>query len=313
MGNTKEKQESINVDIRLSKTQTNAWEYLTDNVTTEVVFGGGVAGGKTFLLALWVCAMSVQYPDTRWLVARTVLQQMKLTTMKTIFEVLQIMGLKSGEHYTFNGQNNVITFYNKSEIIFKDIQFNPSDSNFDSLGSLEITGCAIDEAAQATRTAYSVLKSRIRYRLTEYGLKPKILMTTNPGTNFIKTDFYDLYMKDQLPPTKKFIQSLITDNSNISQDYIDNLRTLPMIQQRRLLQGDWNFSEDEDNVFDYESITSSIFRNDMDINGVKYMSCDIARLGADKTVIVIWVGLTIIDIKIYEKLDTVQVSNYIKE
>ena len=306
-------QEPNKIDVRLSKTQSRCWEYLTDTETTEVVFGGGVAGGKTFLLALWVCSMSIQYPETRWLVARTVLQQMKLTTMKTIFEVLSLMGMKSGQHYSFNGQNNVITFYNKSEIIFKDIQFNPSDSNFDSLGSLEITGCAIDEAAQATRTAYSVLKSRIRYKLTEYGLKPKILMTTNPGTNFIKSDFYDLYMKDELPSTKKFVQSLITDNPHISQDYIDNLKTLPEIQQRRLLRGDWNFSDGEDNVFDYDSITTSVFRNNLNPNDTMYLSCDIARFGQDKTIICIWSGLCLLDIKVFEKIDTVQVSNEIKE
>lgn len=310
----KKKVENTNtIDIRLSKTQSKCWEYLTDQKTTEIVFGGGVAGGKTFLLALWVCSMSVKYTGTRWLVARTVLQQMKLTTMKTIFEVLQMMGLKSGTHYTFNGQNNVITFYNGSEIIFKDIQFNPSDSQFDSLGSLEVSGVAIDEAAQATRVAYSVLKSRIRFKLVEYGLKPKIFMTCNPGTNFVKTDFYDLYMKDTLPPTKQFIQSLITDNPHISQDYLDNLRTLPIIQQRRLLDGDWNFNEDENSVFEYESISSSIFKKEPNDNDQKYMSVDVARMGADSTVICIWVGLTIVDIKVFKKLDTVQVSEEIKE
>lgn len=301
------------VDIKLTKTQTRAWEYLMDNHTTEILAGGGVAGGKTFLGCLWIISMSIQYPNTRYLIGRTVLQTLKLTTLKTLLEILSLMKLRSGEHYTYNQQNNVITFYNGSEIIMKDLQFNPSDPNFDTLGSLEITAAFLDEAQQLTRTAYSVVKSRIRYKLNEYNLKPKVLLTCNPGTNFLKSDFYDLYMKDELPPNKVFVQSLITDNPHISKDYLENLRTLPTVQQKRLLEGSWTFNEDENNVFDYDSIISSVFRKDLNENDHKYLSCDIARLGQDKTVICVWVGLCVVDIKVYEKLDTVQVSQEIKE
>ena len=307
-----EKQQS-SIDIKLTKTQTRAWEYLMDNHTTEILAGGGVAGGKTFLGCLWIISMSIQYPNTRYLIGRTVLQTLKLTTLKTLLDILSLMKLRSGEHYTYNQQNNVITFYNGSEIIMKDLQFNPSDPNFDTLGSLEITAAFLDEAQQLTRTAYSVVKSRIRYKLNEYSLKPKVLLTCNPGTNFLKSDFYDLYMKDELPPNKVFVQSLITDNPHISKDYLENLRTLPTVQQKRLLEGSWTFNEDENNVFDYDSIISSVFRHDLNENDHKYLSCDIARLGQDKTVICVWVGLCVVDIKVFEKLDTVQVSNEIKE
>lgn len=257
--------------------------------------------------------MCIQYPGTRYLIGRTVLQTLKLTTLKTLLEVLSMMGMKAGEHYTYNQQNNVITFYNGSEIILKDLQYNPSDPNFDSLGSLEITSCFLDESQQLTRTAYSVVKSRIRFKLNEYGLRPKCLLTCNPGTNFLKTDFYDPWIKDELPQGRVFVQSLITDNPHISQDYLENLRTLPPVQQKRLLEGSWTFNEDENNVFDYDSIITSVFRNNINPNDQKYLSCDIARLGQDKTVICIWVGLCLIDVKIFEKMDTAQVSNEIKE
>ena len=308
-----EKQESNSIDIRLTRTQTKMWEYLTDNHTTEVLAGGGVAGGKSFLGALWICSNCIQYPGTRWLIGRTVLQTLKLTTLKTTFEVLSMMGMKAGEHYTYNQQNNVITFYNKSEIILKDLDYQPADGQYDRLGSLEISGAFLDEAQQLTRVAYSVVKSRIRYKLNEYNLKPKALLTCNPGTNFLKTDFYDPWVKDELPPNRVFVQSLITDNPHVSKDYIKNLRTLPPVQQKRLLEGSWSFNEDENNVFDYDSIITSVFRHDLNPNDQKYLSCDIARLGQDKTVICIWVGLCLIDVKIFEKMDTAQVSNEIKE
>lgn len=301
------------IDINLTKSQTKAWEYLNDKKTTDIVFGGGVSGGKTWLGSLWIATMCITYPETRYLIGRTVLQTLRLTTLKTFLEVLRTMGLKADEHYTYNQQTSVITFYNKSEVILKDLQYNPSDPQFDSLGSLEITAAFLDESQQLTRTAYSVVKSRIRYKLNEYNLKPKTLLTCNPGTNFLKTDFYDPYIKDELPETKQFIQSLITDNPHVSEDYLANLRTLPPVQQKRLLEGSWTFNEDEDNVFDYDSITASIYRHNINPNDKKYMSVDVARFGSDKTVICIWVGLCIIDIKVFEKLDTVQVSDEIKE
>jgi PBSX family phage terminase large subunit len=303
----------MEIDINLTKKQTEAWKYLTDNTTTDICFGGGVSGGKTWLGSLWIISSSLTYPGTRWLIGRTVLQTLKLTTLKTFLEVLSSMGLKSDEHYTYNQQSNVITFSNKSEVILKDLQYNPSDSQFDNLGSLEITGAFLDESQQLTRLAYSVVKSRIRYKLTKYNLKPKVLLTCNPATNFLKSDFYDRWIKDELPFNIKFVQSLITDNPHVSEDYLDNLKTLPLVQQKRLLQGSWTFNEDEDNVFDYDSIVSSIYRNNINTTEQKYLSVDVARFGSDKTVICVWVGLTIIDIKILEQLDTVQVSDHIKE
>ena len=300
-------------DIKLSKTQTRCWEYLNDDKTTEILYGGGVAGGKSFILCLWVITQCIQYPETRHLIGRTVLQTLKLTTLKTFFQVCNMMGLKPVEHYNYNQQNNVITFYNGSEVILKDLQYQPSDPDANFLGSLEITSASIDEAQQVDRNVYSVLKSRIRYKLIQYNLKPKILLTANPGTNFIKTDFYDPWVKEELPDNIQFVQSLITDNPHISQDYIDNLNTLPTIQKRRLLYGDWSYNEDESSVFNIDSITSSLFRNIPNNKDQKYLSCDIARFGSDSTVIVVWVGLTIVDIKVLKKLDTVEVSNEIRD
>ena len=61
-----------------------------------------------------------------------------------------MMSLKSGEHFTYNGQSNVITFNNGSEIILKDLAFQPSDPNYDSLGSMEVSAIFIDESTQIT-------------------------------------------------------------------------------------------------------------------------------------------------------------------
>jgi hypothetical protein len=171
----------------------------------------------------------------------------------------------------------------------------------------------VDEAAQISRMTYNILMSRIRFKLNEYGLIPKIYLTLNPSNNWLKSEFYIPWSKDELPNNIKFIRATALDNPHLPPSYIETLRNLPKQQMERLLMGNWDYMEEEDLVFDYDSIITSVFRHDINPNDQKYLSCDIARLGQDKTVICIWVGLILVDVKVFEKLDTVSVSNEIRE
>jgi PBSX family phage terminase large subunit len=303
----------MEISINPTKRQSQAWKYLTDNKTNVVLFGGSAGGGKSWLGCLWITTLCLQYPGTRYLIGRAVLTQLKLTTLNTLFELLGQMGLKSGEHYTYNGQSNVLTFYNKSEIIFKDLAYNPSDPNYDSLGSLEITAAFIDEAAQITSLAYNIVKSRIRFKLNEYNFIPKILMTCNPANNWIKKDFYLPYVQDQLDENKIFLPSLPMDNPHLPASYIDMLKELPPMQRKRLLEGDWNYMDDSDSLFDFDSISNSVFKDKPNPQDKRYISLDVARFGEDRSVAVVWNGLVVIEIKVYRKLSATELSSEIKE
>jgi len=309
----KEESKSTTIDLRLTKKQSEAFTYLTDDTTNVLCFGSGAGSGKSLLGCIWIVWQCLQYPGTRHLIGRAVLTQLRLTTQRTLIEALQMMGMKAGTHYKFNQQTNIVSIYNGSEIILKDLADHPSDLMKDSLGSLEITSCFVDEAAQISRMTYSILMSRIRFKLNEYNLPPKMFLTLNPSNNWLKSEFYSPWVKEILPNNIKFIRATAMDNPHLPPSYIQSLRNLPKQQMERLLMGNWDFLEEEDLVFDYESITSSIFRNDINQNDQKYMSCDIARFGDDSTVICVWIGLCLIDVKVLKKLDTVEVSNEIKE
>jgi hypothetical protein len=301
------------IDINLTKKQTIAWKLLFDDKTNEVLYGGSAGAGKSWLGCLWIVTLCIKHEGIRCLIGRTVLQQLKLTTLNTLFETLQAMNLKSGEHYTYNGQSNVITFYNKSEIILKDLAYQPSDPNYDSLGGLELTAVFVDEAAQIPQLAYNILKSRIRFKLTEYKLIPKILMTCNPGQVWLKKVFYLPYIQDALEETKAFVPALPLDNPHLPSTYIEMLKSLPSSQRKRLLEGDWNYESESDNLFDFDLISSAIFRNVPQGTDKKYMSVDVARFGADRSVVAIWVGLTVVELLVYSKLSTVELSSHIKD
>jgi len=303
----------MEIDINLTKKQSQAWKLLMDDKTNIVLYGGSAGAGKSWLGCLWVTTLCLKYNGIRCLIGRTVLQQLKLTTLNTLFEVLQQMGLKSGEHYVYNGQSNVITFNNKSEIILKDLQFQPSDPNFDSLGGIEITACFIDEAAQISYLAYNILKSRIRFKLTEYNLEPKMLMTCNPGQVWLKKEFYIPYIQETLDPSKAFVPALPLDNPHLPSSYIEMLKSLPPSQRRRLLEGDWNYMEEDDSLFNFDHISSSVFKFIPQPTDKKYLSVDVARFGGDRSVVVVWSGLVALEVKVYTKLSTTELSTEITD
>ena len=285
----------MNIDANFTHTQEQAIEYLFDKTTTEVLFGGAAGGGKSWVGCSWLVLMCVKYPKTRYLMGRSKLDALKKTTLNTFFEVCETWGLKAGKHYNFNGGSNILTFYNKSEVMLKDLFLYPSDRNFDNLGSLEITGAFIDEANQITEKAKNIVASRMRYKLDDYGLIPKMLMTCNPAKNWVYTQYYRPAKDGTQKPHRKFIQSLVDDNKYISKYYKTQLQTLDELSKQRLLFGNWEYDSTKDSLIEYDAILNMFSQKG--VAGDKYISCDVARFGADKTVIMLWEGLHIINIR----------------
>jgi len=256
-----------------------------------VLFGGGAGGSKTFTGCLWQIQRRLTYAGTRSVIGRSKLKNLKATTLNTFFEVAQdFCGLKPNEHFTYNAQDSTITFFNDSIIYLKDLFLYPSDPDFTSLGGLEITDAFVDECAEVTQKAVNILNSRIRFKLDKYNLIPKTLMTCNPTKTWLYSEFYKPYKEDRMQDHRKFIQSLVRDNTEISEHYIKQLEKLDKVSRQRLLLGDWEYNEDDALLFDYDSI-HDMFTNKLE-GGLKYITCDVARFGSDKTIIILWNGLT---------------------
>ena len=297
--------------MKLTVKQTIALDYLEDNITNEVLFGGGAGGGKTALGCYFQIKRRLKYPETRGLIGRAVLKTLKETTLVSFFQVAKIQGLVANEHYRYNGQSNQIEFFNGSVILLKDLFQYPSDPNFDELGSLEITDSFIDEANQVTDKAKNIVKSRIRFKLDDYDLIPKQLYTCNPAKNWTYSEFYKPDRDAELEPNKKFIQSLVDDNPFISKHYKQNLLTLDKESKERLLFGNWEYLSDPSSLIEYDKIINS-FSNTFVSSGDKYITCDIARFGNDSTVIGVWSGLRV-KVYRYSKKSIVEVANIVKQ
>ncbi|MFO0387608.1 MAG: phage terminase large subunit [Flavobacteriales bacterium] len=292
--------------------QIEALHHLSGKSDAELVLYGGSAGsGKSWLGCRWQIMRRLKYTGTRGLIGRSKLDTLKKTTLRTFFEVCGQLNLVSGKHYTFNAQANIITFHNGSEIILKDLFSYPSDPNFDSLGSLEITDYFIDEVAQVTKKAVDIVSSRLRFKLNEYGLKPKGLMTCNPSRGWLYNEFYEPWKNGSLPHYRVFVPALPGDNTHLPETYLDTLSRLPEQDRKRLRDGDWDYDESIDRIYNLDDLLRC-FRSEI-LSGEKYVTADIARLGKDRTVIAYWEGMTLVSMTILRRARTDEVSAKVRE
>lgn len=300
----------MTVDFELSKKQSEALRYLRNDQTTEILYGGGAGSGKSILGTYWVLRSCIKYPGTRWVIGRSKLKTLKETTLQSLFEVMKILGITK-DYYTYQQVAGHIRFYNESEILLKDLFAYPSDPEFDELGSLEITGAFIDEASQITAKAKNILKSRIRYKLDENDLIPKLLMTCNPTRNFLYAQFYKPHLDGTLPKDKAFIHALLTDNPYISDHYKNNLLGLDKASKERLLYGNWLYLDDPTKLIEIDKIID-LWTNTHVPTGPRYISCDVARFGRDLSVIMAWEGLRVVEIKTITKSDLTHLRDVIE-
>ncbi len=282
------------LNVQLTTKQLEAMSYLQDSTTTEILYGGAAGSGKSFLGCLWILTSALQYSGTRWLIGRKNITTLKLTTLKTFFEVCQIIKLDNVKGYNYNQTSNTITLFNGSEIILKDLDTYPSDPNFDNLGSLELTGAFIDEIPQITEKAKNMVASRIRYKLDEYNLIPKLFMSCNPSKTWLYEKFYKKWQDGKLLDYQKFIPALPTDNPFITKHYIEQLRKLDTQSQQRLLYGNWDYSS-ENVLFNFDAILASFKQTELNPSEKMYLTIDVARKN-DKSVAFVWNGLQIIDV-----------------
>jgi len=297
----------------LSKKQTTALDFLEDTETHQLVFGGGAGGGKSVVGVYWIIKSALKYAGTRWLIGRAKLKTLKETTLQSFFEVVKLQGLKVDVHFRYNAQANIISFYNGSEIFLKDLFLYPSDPNFDELGSLEITGAFIDECNQIVYKAWQIVLSRIRYKLDENGLTPKLLGTCNPSKNWVYSDFYKAKRDGTIERKKEFLQSLVMDNPFISLHYEENLKQLDVKTKERLLYGNWEYEDDPARIFNFEKLQNAFTNSFIEKTGEKYISADIALQGSDKFIVCVWQGFILEKIYSIAKCTGKEAEEFLRE
>lgn len=236
------------INVNFSRKQGRAFLLLEQSPdVTEVLYGGAAGGGKTWFGCMWQIFRRMSYPGTRGAIGRKELKRLKRTTLKTFFDCWKECWQYNADGVTisYNESAGAIRFSNESEIVLLDLEQYPSDLDFTSLGSLEITDAFVDEVTEVTEKAVQILSSRIRYRLDLLPVRePKMLMAGNPAHNWVKFR----YIRDEeghevvLPPHRAFIPALLADNPDeeFRRVYGKQLGQLGHYDRARLLEGDWD-------------------------------------------------------------------------
>lgn len=298
--------------IILSQRQRLALDLFEDQRVVDLLFGGGAGGGKTILVCAWIILQCRNYPGIRIGLGRKELTRLKQTTVVTLLrEAHALMGVKPGEFF-YSDHKSTVTYINGSIVQLIDLAPLPSDPNFDRFGSLNFTHTVIEEVGEVARRAKDVFTSRKnRFMNAEYNIVGKSIATCNPAQSYVKTEYYKPYKElgggeyqkweygnveingVMQPAYRAFIRSLATDNPYLPLNYIEVLRKLPDAERKRLLEGNWDFEDNDAMIFKSTTIDRCLV--DAVISGEKYIGADIADTGSDQTIFTLIEGDTIVE------------------
>lgn len=291
------KQEA-NGEIKEHRKQRQALEILTSNKYSEFLYGGGAGSAKSWTGCVWLLFMGINYPGTRYFVARNELKALEESVLVTFHKVCKAYGYSD---YKYNAVKHYITLGNGSIINFVEIKKQPSDPLFETLGSTEYTAGWIEEVGEIDETGAQVLSKRAgRHMNDKYGINKIIFYTCNPKKNWAKREFYDKWKKGELEDFKCYLPALVLDNPFIEKSYakdLESYKTTNKVLYERLYKGNWDYEDNPYQLTDYEMIDSMFTNNHVnkDINGnpikaKRYITADVARFGSDKARIGYWEG-----------------------
>nr|DAO33598.1 MAG TPA: terminase large subunit [Caudoviricetes sp.] len=281
--------------------------YLTNNnIVTH--------NSKTFTMAIMVLLCIRQFPGCRLFVGRKTLKSLRQSFIQTLLgQVHPMFGLVE-EDFHYSAQLGEIKYSNGSMVIFGELMKNPSDPDFTRFGSLEIDVAFIEEAGEVSLEAKNAIRSRVGRGVMaqKWGIPGKLVLSGNPSQNFLRTEYYDPYMelgggeyrswtighttakefRGNLTKTHKiemkrcFLRMSVYQNPFIPQSYIDTLKTLPRRERKRLLDGDWDYVDDDSSLFKSGLIDKAI-TYELPQPGDKFnkvIGVDVSDAGRDRTV-----------------------------
>jgi hypothetical protein len=274
--------------------QLEAVKHWLDDTITDVGYGGGKYGGKSYLGCSLIFGDALTYPGTHYAIARVELTDLVKFTYPSILEVFEAWGVTT-RYWKFNGQYNYFELYNGSRVYFVPVKYLPSDPDFQRFGSMQFTRVWGEEIGEWHVKAKANLHITAgRWRNREYGLTGKGLYTFNPARNFTYDQYYKTWRDGTMPPYRRFVQALPTDNKKANPAVLDNMRnSLTNADYRRLFLGEWETGADPNCLVDYDAVCD-VFANDHVLPDTslsrKALSTDLATTGRDKWVAFDWSG-----------------------
>ena len=296
--------------LRLSAKQVEfKTKILDDPTVVEALIGGSAGGGKTMSMCIAMMIAIATYPGIQLALGRKTLQGLNRSTVATLLGKVHPMFHIGASDFHFDKKDGIITYHDGSKITLLALDYEPSDPDFARLGSAEFDWAFVDEAGEISKQAKDVLRSRLGRGIAtqKFDIPPKIILSCNPSTNFLRTEYYqpyhdlgaggfqkwrigDVIVKGARKPAyRAFLRMSVKDNSFIDKNYYETLKQLPERERKRLLDGNWDYADNDRMLFTGELIDDCTIREKPEMGVIEkndyLIGVDVADVGTDSSVI----------------------------
>jgi len=207
-------------------------------VAREVLYSGAFGAGKTRALLLRLVVRAAR-AGTRELLCRKNNVSLKRSTLHTLLnrdgDLPPVLSDQMIEYH--NKSEQVIKVRGGGEIIYCGLD-DPAK-----IGSVQLTGVAVDEAIELTEDDWTMLRGRIRVKVK--GVSNQIYAATNPGapSHFLAQRF-GLSGDNRQPSRGCFVvQTCTRDNFFLPPDYVADLAAFTGVARARYFEGQWVSAE----------------------------------------------------------------------
>jgi PBSX family phage terminase large subunit len=206
----------------------------------EVIYSGAFGAGKTRALCLKLASRVIGFPGSREGLARKHLVSLKSTTLRTLLEsdgnLPPVLPLGS---YTHNKSERTIKVHGGGTIYY----FGLGDAeDYQKIGSLNLSGCAVDEAVELTEADWTMLRGRVRLKLD--GQSMQLYGACNPGApSHHLARRFGLAGGYKAADNCKAIQTRSPDNFFLPEEYVKDLMSLTGVAFERYVEGKWRGGE----------------------------------------------------------------------
>ena len=282
---------------------------IDDPQVVEALIGGSAGGAKTMSMCIAMMMAIAMYPGIQFALGRKTLQGLTRSTVATLLGKAHPMFGVAKDDFRYDKKDGIIEYKNGSKITLLALDYEPSDPDFARLGSAEFDWAFVDEAGEISRQAKDVLRSRLGRGIAtqKYGIPPKIILSCNPSTNFLRTEYYQPYKElggggfqkwvigevvvkgRRQEAYRAFLRMSVKDNPFIDKNYYETLKQLPTRERKRLLDGDWDYSDNDRMLFTGELIQDCTIHELPEMSMVErcdyLIGVDVADVGVDSSVI----------------------------
>jgi len=202
----------------------------------EVLYSGAFGAGKTRAICLRA-VMRASVAGSREGLCRKTFSSLKRTTLKTLLEADGLLPpvLPQGS-YEYRKMDGEIKIFGGGTIML----FGLDDAG--RIASMNLSGCAVDEAVELNERDWTMLRGRIRLSLPN--LPNQLYGACNPSTphHFLAQRF-GLASGRKCTPNCEVITTTSRDNWFLPKDYIADLETMTGVARKRYVEGLWVGSE----------------------------------------------------------------------